>query len=51
MKMASYNPACAIGLQERIGSIAAGKDADLLLVSKELNLQKVFVDGKAVKNK
>lgn len=51
VKMASYNPACAIGLQERIGSIAAGKDADLLLVSKELNLQKVFVDGKAVKNK
>ncbi len=50
VKMASYNPACAVEAQARVGSIVPGKDADLLLVSKELELQQVFVKGKAFKN-
>ena len=49
VRMASYNPACAVEAQERVGSIAPGKDADLLLVSKELELWQVFVKGKAFK--
>ena len=49
VRMASYNPACAVRAQERVGSIAPGKDADLLLVSKELELWQVFIKGKAFK--
>lgn len=50
VKMASYNPACAIGMEKRIGSIAEGMDADLLLVSEKLDLLRVFVDGKTIQN-
>ena len=38
-------PAKAVRLDKEIGSIQAGKRADLLLLSKELELKAVFVDG------
>jgi len=45
----SYNPAKLLGLSQQIGSIAEGKQADLLLVSRdELELQQVFVQGRLV---
>lgn len=49
VKMASWNPAAAIGMEREIGSVAVGKDADLLLVSHDLALQAVYVKGKAYK--
>ncbi len=47
-RMASLNPAKSIGLAHRIGSIAVGKDADLLVLDAGYNLKAVFVDGKQV---
>ncbi len=47
-RMASLNPAKSIGLAHRIGSIAVGKDADLLVLDAGYNLKTVFVDGKQV---
>ncbi|UJF36275.1 N-acetylglucosamine-6-phosphate deacetylase [Paenibacillus hexagrammi] len=47
-RYASGNPARLLRLDERLGSIAPGKQADLLLVSPELELQQVWVQGKAM---
>jgi imidazolonepropionase-like amidohydrolase len=51
--IASYNGAAYLGLQDRIGSIAAGKDADLVVVKGDpsqhiddiRNVETVFKDG------
>jgi imidazolonepropionase-like amidohydrolase len=53
IRIASYNGALYLGLQERIGSIAAGKDADLVIVKGDPSqhiddieqVQTVFKDG------
>jgi N-acetylglucosamine-6-phosphate deacetylase len=45
-QMASGNPAATLGLSEHMGSIAVGKQADLLLVSPELQLQNVWIKGR-----
>jgi N-acetylglucosamine-6-phosphate deacetylase len=47
-RYASYNPAKLLGLTETIGSIAEGKNADLLIVSKQLELERVFIQGRQV---
>lgn len=44
-KSASLNAARAIGLSERKGAIAAGKDADLVLVDDDLNVLLTIVEG------
>ncbi len=46
-KMASYNPCKLFGLDNK-GSIDIGKDADLILLDKDLNLKATFVAGKQV---
>lgn len=48
VKMATYNPAKAIGLSDKIGSIKEGKDADILIVSNELELCDVFIKGRKI---
>lgn len=48
VRMASLTPATIIGLQDQIGSLEAGKRADLLFLDAELNVMKVFLDGEAV---
>jgi N-acetylglucosamine-6-phosphate deacetylase len=53
IRIASYNGALYLGLQDRIGSIAAGKDADLVVVKGDPsqrigdieNVETVFKDG------
>ena len=44
--MASRNPARAIGLEDEIGTIEAGKRADLVFVDDVFNVQKVILGGK-----
>lgn len=44
-RMASLNPAKLIGLDQTTGSIAVGKDADLILLDSHYNLQACWVDG------
>jgi N-acetylglucosamine-6-phosphate deacetylase len=48
VRMATLTPATIIGLQDEIGSLAAGKRADLLFLDAELEVTKVFVGGDAV---
>lgn len=48
-RFASGNPARLLGLEGTHGSIAEGKQADLLLISSELELEQVWVRGAAMK--
>jgi N-acetylglucosamine-6-phosphate deacetylase len=48
VRMASLTPATIIGLQDEIGSLAAGKRADLVFLDNGLNVMRVFVDGEVV---
>lgn len=45
IRMASLTPARIAGHERDIGSIEVGKRADLLVLSPELNVERVFVDG------
>lgn len=45
VRAASYNPACALGVQDAVGSIAVGKHADFLVCDDELNREAVYLDG------
>lgn len=46
--MASRNPAKAIGLIDKIGSIAKGKVADLVIVDNDFNVKKVISNGEII---
>lgn len=48
-RFASGNPARLLNLETSHGSIAQGKQADLLLVSSELELEQIWVRGKEIK--
>ena len=41
----TINPAKAVHMEERIGSIAAGKAADLVVISREREIQAVYKNG------
>jgi N-acetylglucosamine-6-phosphate deacetylase len=43
---ASLNPATTLGIQEKKGSIAVGKDADVIILDGEFNLKKTIIEGK-----
>jgi N-acetylglucosamine-6-phosphate deacetylase len=45
VRMASLTPARVLGLEDEIGSIAAGKRADLLVLDRELNVRQVLIGG------
>ena len=49
IKMASTNPAKAVGLYDSVGSIEIGKKANLILLDDNYNLLEVFLSGKKVK--
>jgi N-acetylglucosamine-6-phosphate deacetylase len=46
VRMASLTPARIAGHDGEIGSISAGKRADLLVLSRALEVQQVYIDGK-----
>jgi N-acetylglucosamine-6-phosphate deacetylase len=48
VRMASLTPATIIGMQNEIGSLAAGLRADFLFLDADLNLTNVFLDGEEV---
>jgi N-acetylglucosamine-6-phosphate deacetylase len=45
---ASLNPARLLGLDHKKGSIAPGKDADLIIFDENVNIKKVFIRGKGL---
>lgn len=48
VKMVTENPAKVLGLTDRKGSIAVGKDADLVLLDEDLSVQATIVSGRIV---
>ena len=48
VKAATYNPAKTLGMEDEIGSIAEGYQADLVLLDSSLNIQKVYIAGKEI---
>lgn len=46
VRMVTENPAKVLGLADRKGSIAVGKDADLVLLDDDLSVQTTIVGGK-----
>lgn len=47
-KMASLNPATAIGCADRIGSLEAGKDADIIIVDDTINVRRTIKKGRTI---
>ena len=50
LTMATLTPAQNLGVAESVGSIAAGKTADLAIVDKNLSVRTVVLRGKLLKN-
>ena len=48
VRMVTENPAMVLGLADRKGSIAVGKDADLILLDEDLLVEVTIVGGKIV---
>jgi N-acetylglucosamine-6-phosphate deacetylase len=51
IRMATLTPARIAGCDPEIGSIAAGKRADLLVLDRDLNIEQVYRDGGLIWNK
>ena len=47
-KMASLNPAKLLGINDRYGSVEAGKRADLVAIGPDGNAARVMIGGKVV---
>lgn len=45
IKSCTVNPAKSIGVDDKVGSIAEGKQADLLVMSENYDLENVFIKG------
>lgn len=48
VRMASLNPATAIGVDDHKGSLAAGKDADLVVLDDDLRVLETYVRGEHI---
>jgi N-acetylglucosamine-6-phosphate deacetylase len=48
IRMASLTPAERAGVARSVGSLEVGKRADVLILDRDLNINRVFVDGVAV---
>ena len=46
VRMAATNPARLMGIDDRVGSIERGKDADLILFNENFHLHSVWIGGK-----
>lgn len=48
IRAATWNPACALGAEGEIGSIAVGKWADFVICGPDFTRQEVYLDGQKV---
>ncbi len=48
VRMATLTPARIAGWDTEIGSLSAGKRADLVVLDRDLRVQRVFLDGKEI---
>jgi N-acetylglucosamine-6-phosphate deacetylase len=51
IQMASLNPAIAVGLDARKGSLEVGKDADLILIDEDIDVHLTMVRGSVIYGK
>jgi len=45
IRMASLTPAQRVGIEDRVGSLETGKLADVLLLTADLKIDRVFLGG------
>ena len=45
VRAATYNPACALGVQDQVGAIASGKKADFIVCRSDYTGKRVFLGG------
>ncbi len=50
-RFASYNPACMLGIDDKVGSIESGKRANIIIVDDAVDVKKVYLDGESVYEK
>lgn len=48
IRAASFNPACALGVQQQFGSIATGKAADFIICRSDYTGKRVFLGGEEI---
>ena len=48
VRAATYNPACALGVQDTVGAIATGLQADFLVCTPDYTGKRVFLGGKEI---
>lgn len=48
LEAASYHPACALGIQDRKGSLLFGREADFVLLDHELKVVSTWIASKKV---
>ncbi len=48
VRMASLTPAELTGMADRVGSLSKGKDADILVLSRQLKVRRVYIQGDRV---
>jgi N-acetylglucosamine-6-phosphate deacetylase len=48
VRMASTTPATIMGVNDRKGSLIAGKDADIVIFDNNINIEKTIINGKVV---
>jgi N-acetylglucosamine-6-phosphate deacetylase len=48
IRACTYNPACALGVQNEVGSIESGKAADFLVCTDGYASKRVFLAGKEI---
>ena len=48
IRACTFNPACAIGAQDEVGSIATGKIADFIICRSDFTGKRVFLAGKEI---
>ncbi len=46
LKAATINPAKSVGIQDVVGSISVGKNADILVLNRDLTIRHVILNGK-----
>ena len=51
IRMATLNPAEAVGISDKVGTLKAGKKANLIVIDDAVHIKKVIVEGElAVEN-
>lgn len=51
VQMMSHNPSRILGVDNKKGSLTVGKDADIIIFDKNIDVQKTFVNGKMIYSK